>query len=209
MVRLERGGADFLTAATEQLLPLGGGAVFSPALYPDSTKVWRRVGYETYARLAVMERSLTYPPAETTRPVAVDEDPDWEAISSVDRAAFEGFWRMSRLGLQEAHATNRKRALLVCRDGSNDPAGFAIVGTQWGITYLHRIAVHPDKGGRGFGAALTDRAIAWGRSTGGRAIVLNVREENQRARRLYGRSGFSDTGTSLEVLRYPSSQLLD
>jgi ribosomal protein S18 acetylase RimI-like enzyme len=70
------------------------------------------------------------------------------------------------------------------------------------VTYLHRIAVRPELEGRGLGTSLLHAAFDWGRAMGGRSIILNVRAENHRAIGLYRRCGFTDTGTSLRVLRH-------
>jgi len=180
---------------------MGAGAVYSPALYPGSTRVWRKSGFDDYARLDVMERSLDRAPTQD-RPVEVeiDDSPEWNEVVELDRVAFEGFWGMSRLGLEEAHETNRDTALMVTRT-DHRLTGYCIVGSQWGTVYLHRIAVEPEHGGQGIGAALVGAAVAWGMSSGGKSMVLNVRPENQRAKRLYERFGFTHTGTALEVLR--------
>lgn len=200
MVRLDRGGTEFLIAVTTRLFELGAQEAFSPALYGASTKVWRRSGFEDHAHLDVMERPLNGEIPQIDTALVEDEpDPDWDEILEVDRAAFEGFWGMSRMGLDEAHRTNRSARLLVVR-ASDQAAGYAIVGVQWGVVYLHRIAVHPAHTGQGLGAALLTASIEWGIRTGARAMVLNVRPDNHRAKRLYGRHGFNDTGTALEVL---------
>jgi GNAT superfamily N-acetyltransferase len=205
MVRLERGGPDFLEAVTSHLLGLGAHAVYSPALYPTSTLIWRRSGYEDHVDLGIMERPISdLVPVTQPDLVSVQSPPDWEEIVRIDRLAFEGFWGMSRLGLREAHQTNRSTAVLVVENGSR-LSGYAIVGVQWATAYLHRIAVRPDESGRGLGAALLTEAINWGRRAGGRGMILNVRSENQRAKRLYERMGFTSTGTALQVLRHDST----
>jgi len=202
MIRLERGGAEFLGAVTERMLEMGVAGCYSPALYEGSTRVWRRAGYHDYAKLVVMERSLD---AKTHRrdghPIMAEPEPDWDAVLEIDRLAFAGFWGMSRNGLIEAHATNRVTTLLVAT-GEDHVRGYAIVGTQWGVTYLHRIAVRPDAAGKGVGSSLLAAAVDWGAGSGGRTMILNVRAENHKARELYERSGFSDTGTGLLVLRH-------
>ena len=130
------------------------------------------------------------------------DQPEWEAILEVDRAAFQGFWGMSRLGLEEAHRTNLQTILLTAST-REAPEGFAIVGSQWGVAYLHRIAVLPERSGRGLGMSLLDAAVRWGAASGARSMVLNVREDNRRARALYERSGFTKTATNLQILRHP------
>ncbi len=201
LVRLDRGGAEFLTAVTQRLLALGANESYSPALYPGSTRIWRRSGYEPYVQLQVLERSLNGVKPRLPPLVHVEENPDWGTILDIDRAAFDGFWGMSDLGLREAHETNKSTALLTA-EWDEAVSGYAIVGSQWGVAYLHRIAVHPNLSGHGLGAWLMEAAMTWGRHTGARSIILNVRSENARARRLYERVGFTPTGTDLQVLRY-------
>jgi ribosomal protein S18 acetylase RimI-like enzyme len=203
MVRLDRGGAEFLTTVRAELAELTGEAIYSPALFPGSTRVWRRAGFGDYSELTVMERSLPHV-SSTASPHVVEagDEPDWETILQIDRAAFEGFWGMSRLGLEEAHQTNQETILLTASTGEA-PEGFAIVGSQWGLAYLHRIAVLPERSGLGLGASLLDAALRWGAARGARSMVLNVRDDNRRARALYERSGFTKTGTNLQILRHP------
>jgi ribosomal-protein-alanine N-acetyltransferase len=201
MLRLERGGAEFLTAVSRHLFEMGAASVYSPALYPGATRVWRRSGFGDYARLDVMERRLDGDSApDHPANVAIEGSPDWSSVLELDRLAFDGFWGMSRLGLEEAHRTNRDTALLVTRTGDR-LTGYCIVGAQWGTVYLHRIAVRPEAAGQGLGAALIGAAVDWGSSVGGQSLVLNVRPENDRARDLYRRLGFASTNTALDVLR--------
>lgn len=202
MIRLDRGGAEFLAAVTEALGDLVGGAVYSPALYGGSTRVWRRSGYRDFATLSIMERALNGGRARRAIEEAqIEDEPDWTEVVELDRQAFEGFWGMSALALQEAYETNRSTALIVSRNEGR-LAGYAIVGSQWGTVYLHRIAVRPEESGRGLGAALLTASIDWGKGTGSRSLILNVRPDNDRAIRLYERLGFANTGTALQVLRH-------
>lgn len=202
MVRIDRGGREFLSAVVDHLYGLGAGSVFSPALFPGSTRLWRRTGFDDYATLDVMERPLLGEPSGRAGiEVRSESRPDWDQILDVDREAFEGFWLMSRNGLVEAHDTNKTAVVLTAR--SDDRlTGYAIVGSQWGTAYLHRIAVRPADSGRGVGSALLDEAIRWATRTGARSMVLNVRPENARAKQVYQRAGFTDTGTALRVLRH-------
>lgn len=202
MLRLDRGGAEFLISVTNHLEELTGQLCFSPALYGGATRVWRRAGYEPHVELGIMERGLGQPALDSgLHDVRALPDPDWEAVLAVDRQAFEGFWAMSRDALIEAHATNRSSTLFTVSRGP-ELAGFAIVGSQWGVGYLHRIAVGPRFRGEGVARSLLAASINWASKTGARSMVLNVRPENTGARRLYEKSGFSDSGASLQVLRH-------
>jgi ribosomal-protein-alanine N-acetyltransferase len=200
MVRLERGGADFLVQVVGAFAEIGEMMVLSPALYPGSTRVWARAGFEEYLSLLVMERALVGA-IEPVKGVIVTQEPSWEEIHRLDEMAFEGFWGMSRTGLEEAFATSRASAVLSVRE-QDRLAGYALLGTQWGVTYLHRIAVHPDLTGRGHGKRLLQASMGWGRGAGGRTMLLNVRHENVVAQNLYRRLGFVDADTDLHVLRH-------
>ena len=54
------------------------------------------------------------------------------------------------------------------------------------------IVVDPTKRRRGHGRALTRALMCWGRDEGARSAYLQVREQNEPARRLYAELGFED-----------------
>lgn len=204
MIRIERGGSGFLSQVTRHLTELGANEVYSPALFPGSIRSWVDNGYEEYASLDVFERSLAGRPGPPAAHPISAVQPDWGVIALVDRTAFTGFWGMSPVGLEEAYRANKTSVVLTLGlDG--DLAGYAIVGVHWGVAYLHRIAVRPDVEGHGYGHSLLSATLNWGAANGGRVMVLNVRPDNTRARRLYERGGFARTGTRLSVLRYPAA----
>lgn len=201
LLRLDRGGVDFLRAVIDHFADIGESAVYSPALYAGATRVWRRSGFDDYVSLDVMERPLVGQRAnQETGDVRKVLEPDWGVVLDIDRHAFEGFWGMSELGLIEAYHASRNSVLLVTPARGQVDA-YAIVGAEWASVFLHRIAVRPDHSGQGLGAALLSAALRWGERVGGRSMILNVRPENSRARRLYEKAGFADTGTPLLVLR--------
>jgi len=200
LLRLERGGQEFLAAATSRLEEFGSESVYSPALYPSSTRVWSKVGYEETHRLAVMERSLSRP-TDAPRSSLSEEVPNWDLLGSIDDAAFEGFWRMDTAGLKEAlEATSRSTILTT--ETTSGLVGYVIVGAQWGVAYLQRLAVHPDHRGKNIGSDLVRGAINWARRTSSQVIVLNVRDKNAPARGLYAKEGFTATRTMLRIMRY-------
>lgn len=118
----------------------------------------------------------------------------------IDRLAFQGFWRMSPAGLTEAMSSTARSVVLTV--GDTEILGYAIVGAQWNVSYLQRIAVRPEQAGKNVGSDLVRAALAWARKTSAQTMVLNVRNENARARRLYSKEGFAPTGTALRILRY-------
>ena len=199
-LRLERGGAGFLRAATEAVLDLGASDVLSPALHLSSTRIWRRSGYQPAHRLLIMERVLSVSIPAPTRPVLPSLEPSWARIVAIDDAAFAPFWRLGRLGLEEALASTPRSALLVASEGG-EIAGYAIVGSRLGASHLQRIAVDPAYAGNGIGADLVRGALLWARPVAP-SIDLNVHPDNRSAHRLYLREGFRDTGSYVHILRY-------
>ncbi len=129
------------------------------------------------------------------------KQPDLEALEQLDVASFDRFWHMSREGLKEALDATPRSVLLVAEE-EGKTVGYAIVGTQLGGGFLQRIAVRPQGEGRGIGMQLVGAAESWAVRAGARSMTLNVRRENNRARRLYLRTGYTASSSSLSVLRY-------
>lgn len=200
-VRLERGSSDFLRAVAELLGPMGSGPVYSPALYPSATKVWISAGFSLFHLLDVMECPLggrVAPPVHAIEPTT---DPDWESLVAIDGLAFEPFWRLGEAGLVEAMKAT-PRAVVLEAMVENDLAGYALVGAQTTLAFLQRVAVAPAFAGRGVGASLVRASTLWAMRRGTRTLVLNIRPENERARRLYEREGFQDREGPLHLLRF-------
>lgn len=200
-IRLERGRADFLRDASRDLAVISSGAVFSPPMFDSATRVWRNAGFEHHLDLDVFERPLDRELPEPEMETEVTTDPLIEDLLRVDRAAFEGFWGMSAAGLSEAMtATPTSVAILV---HANDVlVGYALVGTQWSASYLQRIGVVPEMEGEGVGSSLLRASLKWGRRTGAKTMVLNVRPGQERVREFYRHNGFRPTGSKLTILHF-------
>jgi GNAT superfamily N-acetyltransferase len=200
-VRLERGSGEFLRSVAECLVDIGSGSVYSPALYPEATAVWAKAGFTPFGRLEVMEMPIGPGITPPRHPIEATRNPNWGPLVSIDRSAFERFWRMGEAGLVEAmRATPRSVVLEARLDG--ELAGYSLAGAQTILSFLQRVAVAPGFAGQGVGTSLVRASLAWAAARGSRVMVLNVRPENDRARQLYRREGFEMRDFHLELLRF-------
>ncbi len=201
-LRLVRGGAAFLTACTEQLLSLGTDGVISPPLPTSARSAWRDAGYVPYLDLALMRLSLDSQPKAPNHLVVESEDIDIDELLRIDAAAFDEFWRFDGFGLREAIDATGRSSILIIRDGEGHPTGFAVVGFGNAISYLQRVAVHPDWQGQGMGRSLIRVAARKARSAGAQIMLLNTQNDNRGAIGLYESEGFVLLPEALALLRH-------
>ena len=70
--------------------------------------------------------------------------------------------------------------------------GFGLAVLERGAVGCYDMVVSPGRRRRGHGRALTQALMHWGREAGATSAYLQVREQNDAARRLYGDLGFED-----------------
>ena len=204
-LRLHRGNSGFLSEATEWVAQAAGGPVLSPALYPTAVRIWERSGYRELLGLNVMEKAVRPAPGGPEWITATTE-PDFDALENVDRTAFDRFWHMGAGGLVEAfRATPRSVVIEARREGNL--LGYAMIGSLSGSCFVQRVAVDPSSRGQGLGSAMLNESEVWARKVGAATMILNVRPDNDQARSLYRRHGFTDTATKLHVLSFPVDSL--
>ena len=131
----------------------------------------------------------------------MEPDADLDLLLAIDTAAFEGFWRFDRNALHEATHTTSKSDVFIINDGERGVAGYAIVGYGFAISYLQRVAVHPDWQGQGMGRSLVRASARAARRSGSKALLLNTKHENIAAISLYESEGYVLLPESLAVLR--------
>jgi len=148
-----------------------------------------------------MRRSLEGEVPAPDHLVHVDQDVDLDRLLRIDVAAFEGFWRFDRNALHEATHTTSKSDVFIINDGAEGAAGYAIVGYGFAISYLQRVAVHPDWQGQGMGRSLVRATARAARRSGSKALLLNTKQENLQAISLYESEGYMLLPESLAVLR--------
>ncbi len=200
-LRLVRGGAGFIEACTERLLAVGAPAVLSSPLAPSARRPWETAGFVDHLALALMRLSLDENVQAPRHLVIKDEDFGIDAMLAIDHAAFPEFWRFDRAALVESTHATSQAGVFVIRDGSEGITGFAVVGYGHAISYLQRVAVHPDWQGQGMGRSLIRAAARSAKRHGSRAMLLNTQFENEPAIALYESEGYILLPESLAVLK--------
>lgn len=199
-LRVIRGGAPFVDACSQYLLGMGVPSILSPPMPGSAARTWETVGFERFVPLALMRLNLAHQPPTPDHLVAKGA-PDIELMLDIDRAAFDEFWRFDRAGLSEAIDATTNNIILTIAGPEGPPVAYAVVGLGQAISYLQRLAVHPDWQGRGMGRSLVRVATRAARTAGTRAMVLNTQQDNTAAIALYESEGFAVQPEPLAVLR--------
>ena len=95
-------------------------------------------------------------------------------------------------------------ALVAQEDSSSALAGFLVARHSPPEWELENIVVAPEVRRTGIGRKLMDTLLVQARQTNSEAILLEVRESNTAARRLYEGLGFSETGRRKAYYTNPS-----
>ncbi len=200
-LRLVRGGTGFIDACVQRLTHLGAPSVYSSPLAPSARKPWESAGFVEFLELALMRLALEPPVPAPCHLVVRDDDYDVDQMLSIDRAAFDPFWRFDRTALVESTQATSKSSVFVIRDGDLGITGYAVVGYGHAISYLQRVAVDPKWQGEGMGRSLVRAAARSARRHGSKALLLNTQRDNEPALGLYEAEGYVQLPESLAVLK--------
>lgn len=201
-LRLERGGAVFLTAAAQMLLHLGAPSVLSPPLPASAQRVWRSAGFQALAELDLLRLDLEPKPNAPAHLVVAGSRDNLTEMVRVDQEAFAPFWALDEVGLNEAIAATARAEILIINSGDGGLAGFAILGYGSALAYLQRVTVSPPWQGQGMGRSLIRAAARRARAAGSRSLLLNTQRDNERALGLYESEGYQRSQGPLELLRW-------
>lgn len=121
---------------------------------------------------------------------------DLEALVQLETFAFDSD-RLSRRSFR--HLLTRGNAILLVDTGDSGLRGYALLRfrAHSDDARLYSLAIHAHHRRQGIGRALLSAAEATARAHGARRLVLEVREDNQPAARLYERMGFHPFGRYL------------
>lgn len=193
--------------AVDLLGARGYASVVTAALAPLDQAAFLTVGFHVRERLHLLARALPVappPPAPTgdlelRRAHTVDR----AAVLELDHRAFEPFWRLDEVGLDDAIAATpsaRFRVAVVAGDDGPTVIGYSVIGRASRRGYVQRLAVAPEHHGHGHGRALLVDGLRWLERRRVHRVMVNTQERNEAALGLYERAGFERQAGGLAVL---------
>jgi ribosomal-protein-alanine N-acetyltransferase len=131
---------------------------------------------------------------------------DLSLVAAIERVAFSDPW--SARSFYELLGS--PAVYFVCARRESEPSviGYLVAWFVADEGQIANLAVAPDVCGQGIGKLLLDAALAEGAVRGADAIYLEVRDSNQRARRLYGSRGFEEVGRRRGYYRRPAEDAI-
>lgn len=172
----------------------GLGAILAGTLRPGTASITCRTGhlstvekfYRWESRPQEMERMVLRrpaPPPPTAGCVRLTEA-DAGPLGSLLAAAHVAGYAPAQIGRGVFYGIFRDGELV-------SAAGTHLVSPQSGLAAIGNVVTRPDFRGRGFGTAAVGAVLAELTGAGIRDVFLNVRRENDSARRVYGKLGFT------------------
>ncbi len=125
---------------------------------------------------------------------------DVAAIVAIERLAFSDPW--SAKSFHDA-MTHPAIYFACARSDEGEVLGYVVAWFVADEGEIANLAVAPQGWGQGIGRALLDAALSESVPRGALAVYLEVREANERARRLYRSRGFEEVGRRRGYYRRP------
>jgi ribosomal protein S18 acetylase RimI-like enzyme len=191
---------EFVEHCLEILREQGHSRVVTSALTPADALPFVDSGFTVRERLHLLAHDMVSvaPPTRATRRARVT---DHSAVLSLDGLAFDDFWRLDEMGLDDAiRATPVARFRVAGDDGI---AAYAISGRSGHQGYLQRLAVAPSARREGWGRVVVTDGLRWLARHGVRRTLVNTQLDNASALALYEACGFRRLAVGLCVLGRP------
>lgn len=194
-------GAD-IAAELDELARRGVSRAITAALHAPELTPFLANGFTEQDRLHLLRHDLTGLPERPSPSARIRRARlrDRATVLELDGRAFDDFWALDLDGLRDALAATPIRRFRVTHDRDGTITGYAITGRAGGRGYLQRLAVEPDRQGRGLGRALIVDALLWLRRAGAISALVNTQVSNEAAFALYRTCGFRPQPTGLTVL---------
>ena len=125
---------------------------------------------------------------------------DVPSVVAIEQEAFSDPW--SANAFQDA--LSHPAVYFACaRSGGRDVVGYVVAWFAADEGEIANLAVAPSGWGGGIGRLLLDAALNAAVARGAAAVYLEVRDSNDRARRLYRSGGFEEIGRRRRYYRRP------
>lgn len=186
--------------ATDALAREGYHGVITGAVGAAERGVFVDQGYEVRERLHLLRHPLRDLPAPGAARIRRATRRQRSEILDLDRLAFDDFWQLDDAGLDEARSATPISRFRAAVDDAR-PVGYTVAGRAGSISYLQRLAVHPEAQGRGLGRDLTVDCLHWARRRRCLSMMVNTQETNRVALALYESLGFDRQSHGLYVLQ--------
>ena len=174
--------AATVAACLQQLHDQGYESVVTSALSLAEQQPFLGSGFTVAQTLHLLACDLNGIGPPGRAPLRRGRRTDREAALAVDHAAFREFWRLDRVGLQDALSATPAARFRVSKPAL---VAYAVSGRAGPMGYLQRLAVHPDHQQEGFGRELALDALWWMRRKGAKRALVNTQPDNTAALALY------------------------
>lgn len=185
----------------------GYGTILSPFLAEELAGPWERAGMRPTLRIAMLRRELgsadlDAPGAPPAGMVLAEGGPeDLDALLTLDGRCFEPVWAYDRELLESYISRDR---VVTARDMATDEiTAYVMVGRTGDEGLVGRLAVVPERRGRGLGSALLREAHRGLAFAGVPYVTLTTQADNAAAQRIYARAGYRTLRGALVGLTVP------
>jgi len=125
---------------------------------------------------------------------------DVRAVVAIESQAFTDPWSVNAFHEALAHPA----VFFACaRGGGGEVVGYVVAWFAADEGEIANLAVAPSAWGNGVGRQLLDASLEVAKDREVTAVYLEVRDSNERARRLYRASGFEEVGRRHRYYRRP------
>ena len=134
---------------------------------------------------------------------------DLPAVLHIEHSSFSNPWPKEAF-VEEIRKNTFSYPTVACLRISSERVvcGYCVPWIVFVELHIQNVAVHPLHRARGLGRFLVEEALELGKRNGCRVAVLEVRESNAIARRLYVSMGFRETGTRRKYYSRPQEHAI-
>ena len=188
----ERSVPDFVADAVVCAHGHGFGRVLSPLLPDVLLGGYRSAGMRTAEPIVAIQghpELVMWADAPIGVRIRAGRPSDLSAVSAIDEACFEEFWRYGERELAGLLGAER---LAVAQASGGAVIGYTLTTVSRGSATLSRLATAPHARNYGVGRALLAESAAWALRNGAVTYSLCTQEANSASRRLYASAGLTE-----------------